>query len=228
MPLINVTRYIPVTYTDNQQQVWFSRYLTPPIRDLLDSGPAAKRALRRPRSAYACILFTDIRGFTELSRSIGPNALFGALDRHVGPQSELVTYYGGYVDNFTGDGVMAVFEGDGVEDNACRCAIEVAEMAESQARYGVDGHVPVGVGLHVGDVAMGSVGCQSRSTYTAVGQTVNVAARLCDRASGPEVLTTQTLRNAVKDESGMLFESYADDALPGVDDSLGLYRLRRD
>jgi class 3 adenylate cyclase len=227
VPLIHVTRYTPITYTGDQKQAWFSRYLTPPLRELLDRGPAAKRSLDEPREAYACILFTDIRGFTELSRTIRPNALFGALDRQVGPQSELVDYYGGYVDNFTGDGVMAVFEGDGIEDNACRCAIEVAEVAQSQSRYGGDGQVPVGVGLHVGDVAMGSVGCANRSTYTSVGQTVNVAARLCDRASGPEVLTTQTMRDAVADPSGMNFEAYADQAPPGVDDGLGLYRLRR-
>jgi class 3 adenylate cyclase len=211
-----------------QRHSWFSRYLAPPVRDLLDAGPAAESALRAPRHSNACILFTDIRGFTELSRTISAAALMEAVDGHLGGQAESIERHGGYIDNFTGDGVMAVFEGGDMEENACQCALEVAEMAQNQPYQTHHDPVPVGVGLHVGEVVMGTLGCESRLTYTAIGETVNVAARLCDHAKGPAVLTTDSVRSRALSMAGIAFDSCQANAPTGVDADLSLYWLRRE
>ena len=217
-------RYRPATPLYAYRQSWFSRYLAPPVRELLDAGPFAEHALRSPRHANACILFTDIRGFTELSRSIAPGVLIGTVDRCIGRQARAVERHGGYVDNFTGDGLMAIFEGPGMEENACRCALEIVWGASRQTPGRDEYAVPIGAGLHSGDVVMGSVGCESRLTYTTIGETVNVAARLSGRATGRDVVISETVREALSEGLAGRFSRLPGRSPSGVDPAMALYR----
>ncbi len=217
-------RYRPATPLYAYRQSWFSRYLSPPVRELLDAGPFAERALRSPRHANACILFTDIRGFTELSRSMDPDVLIDTVDRCIGRQAHVVERYGGYVDNFTGDGLMAVFEGYGMEENACLCALEIVQRPGRMGLSRADDQVPIGAGLHSGDVVMGSIGSESRLTYTTVGDTVNVAARLSGRAAGCDVVISEPVRAALSDGAARRFRRLQGPAPAGVDPAMALYR----
>ncbi|MEX0449107.1 adenylate/guanylate cyclase domain-containing protein [Spiribacter sp. 221] len=217
-------RYRPATPLYAYRQSWFSRYLSPPVRELLDAGPLAERALRSPRHANVCILFTDIRGFTELSRSMDPVVLIGTVDRCIGRQARVVECHGGYVDNFTGDGLMAVFEGCSAEESACRCALEIVERPEGVRVDRTDDPVPIGAGLHSGDVVMGSIGCESRLTYTTVGETVNVAARLSGRAAGCDVVISEPVRAALPGATARRFRHLPGPAPAGLDPAMALYR----
>ena len=217
-------RYRPATPLYAYRQSWFSRYLSPPVRELLDAGPFAERALRSPRHVDACILFTDIRGFTELSRSMDPGVLIDTVDRCIGRQARAVERYGGYVDNFTGDGLMAVFEGRWMEENACLCALEIVQRPKRRGVSRPDDRVPIGAGLHRGDVVMGSIGCESRLTYTTVGNTVNVAARLSGRAAGCDVVISEPVRAALSEAVVRRFRRLHGATPAGVNPAMALYR----
>lgn len=217
-------RYRPATPLYAYRQSWFSRYLSPPVRELLDAGPFAERALRSPRHVDACILFTDIRGFTELSRSMDPEVLIDTVDRCIGRQALAVERYGGYVDNFTGDGLMAVFRGRLMEENACLCALEIVQRPKRKGMSRADDGVPVGAGLHSGDVVMGSIGCESRLTYTTVGNTVNVAARLSGQAAGCDVVISEPVRAALSEAWARRFRRLEEATPAGVSPTMALYR----
>ncbi len=192
---------------------WYSRYLSEPVRELMDAGPAAaESALRSPRTADVCILFTDIRGFSAMSRRIDPDSLVETTNGFIARHSQMVRSFGGYIDTFTGDGVMAVFEGERMAENACRCALRVVSPS-------------VGVGLHRGRVVMGTLGCRTRMTYTAIGDTVNVAARLCQHARGREVITTESVREETHDGRGLRFRRLWGPVPRDIDPALPLYEL---
>lgn len=218
----------PTLYT--HRHTWFSRYLTPPVRELLDAGPLARQILSKPRHARVCVLFTDIRGFTELSRTMIADDLINTVDAHIARQSYVVERYGGYVDNFTGDGLMAIFEGATMAESACRCALDVAAISAKAARDSLVATVPVGVGLHVGDVVMGNLGDENRCTYTALGDAVNIAARLCNQAEGRAAIASDTVRERMQTQrqtpNGLAFETLAQGSPAGVDQDLPVYRLK--
>jgi len=111
------------------QGTWFYRYISPPLREVLDAGPEVDKLLRRPRLISACVMFTDIRGFTALSRSIDPNRLVDTLNLHMAQQARSLEQFGGYIENFKGDGLMAVFEGEAMEARACHCALDILDGA---------------------------------------------------------------------------------------------------
>lgn len=212
----------------DKRYAWFKPYLTPPVRELMDAGPSvARNRLGSPRRAHVCILFSDIRGYTALSRNIDPDALRRTANRYIARHAWAVERHGGYVDNFTGDGVMAVFEGEGMTEAACHCALEIVGMARQWQRAGRHGAAAVGVGLQVGDVVMGTLGCQSRMTYTAIGETVNTAARLCQHARGPDVITTQAVRDEIPEDSRLRFDRLLSPGPEDLDPALTLYWLER-
>lgn len=209
-----------------KRYAWFKPYLTPPVRELMDAGPwVAQNRLGSPRRARVCILFSDIRGYTALSRNIDPDALRDTANRYIARHAWAVERHGGYVDTFTGDGVMAVFEGEGMTEGACHCALEIVRMARQWQRAGRHGAAAVGVGLQVGDVVMGTLGCQSRMTYTAFGETVNTAARLCQHARGPDVITTQAVCDEIPQDSVLRFDRLLGPGPADVDPALALYWL---
>lgn len=220
-------RYWPANTLYAASQDWFSPYLSRPVRELLDAGPQAQWLLRSPRNADVCILFTDIRGFTDLSRAIRSDTLFRTVDACIGRQIRIIEHYDGYVDNFTGDGLMAIFEGPQMADNACRCALEVVTRALPAVRYGETALAPIGAGLHRGDVAMGALGCESRRTYTAIGDTVNWAARLTGFARGQDVIISERLRGALTAEIAERFAPVqTDQGRADVDAVAPVYRSR--
>lgn len=210
---------------------WFYRYLAPPVREVLEEGPAGEQRLKDHRHAEVCVLFTDIRGFTALSRSIDADTLARTVKIHMAYQAQTVERLGGYVDNFTGDGLMALFEGEGMEARACQCALEIMEQSRCPPPSPEVRAVSIGIGVHSGSVVKASVGCDSWQVYTSVGEAVNIASRLCDHARDPdEILTSETVRQAVGTQAsdiGVVVEPFAGSPPRDVDPALALYRLRR-
>ena len=79
------------------------------------------------------MLFSDARGFTEMSREVDPELLFRMLSEHLAAQVDLVYNHAGYIDKFAGDGIMAVFDGERLVLRGCRCALEIMEMSRDIA-----------------------------------------------------------------------------------------------
>lgn len=168
-------------------------------------------------------MFTDIRGFTALSRRIDANRLVDTLNLHMAQQARSVEQFGGYIENFTGDGLMAVFEGEAMEVRACHCALDVLGGARQPPGNGPS--VPLGIGLHAGEVVRASIGGERWRTYGTLGDTVNVAARLCDYARGPEILASGVVQAAAIPDVDLTFRHFLGSRPSDIEASLEIFQL---
>ena len=137
------------------------------------------------RSQNVAILFVDVIGFTKMSEDLPPDRMIAQVRDFHGRMVERVFEYGGTVDKFMGDCVMATFgtpvscPSDATDALRCSVAIldEVREWNASRRAAGLN-DVGVGVGLHYGEVVVGNVGAVRRLEFTVMGDPVNVTSRL--------------------------------------------------
>lgn len=179
-----------------------NRYLSPRTQHMAERH-SESGALPPPERVDVCVLFTDIRGFTQLSQSIDPEVLFGMLSEQLAVQVELVYQYGGYVDKYAGDGIMAVFEGEDMAARSARCALDITYHAAAGDR--AQQLFAVGCGLHRGPAVIGNIGSPDHLDYSVIGESVNLAARLCGHAEPMSVIVSEALRAAVGDRAGLGF-----------------------
>jgi class 3 adenylate cyclase len=147
------------------------------------------------------VLFADIRGFTELTEGMAPQEVIGLLNETMERLSTAVEECGGVVDKYVGDEVMAVFGAPLAQpDHAVRAAraavaMQVAMDEVNEARRRRDERpVRIGVGVHCGEVVAGNMGSTNRLNYTVLGESVNLAARLCAVAGPGEILVSDPIR----------------------------------
>ncbi len=134
------------------------------------------------------VLFADLRGFTSFSEHRSAGDLVHDLNRLLAVQADVVLLAGGDVDKFVGDAVMAVFVGDD-PTAAFACARQLLERVRMETHFH-GWNLALGIGIHCGRAVVGSIGSETRRDFTAIGHTVNFAARLCDRAAPWEVLVS--------------------------------------
>ena len=160
----------------------------------VDALPAVESGVDSGASFFeAAVLFTDIRGSSQLIRKLPPQDFFALLNQLLSAQARQIEGFEGSVIKYTGDGVMAIFKGMGRSYLALRCALELARMSKGQA-------LPYGVGVAQGLVLAGFIGDSNqagqRRQYDVIGATVHLASRLCGMADAGEVMATQAI-NAV-------------------------------
>jgi len=169
----------------------FERYVAPGVVAEILADPEAAQGILRGRQLDVTVLFSDLKGFTELTRQ---RSLAGQSELHVrqlntylGAMVEVITAHGGTVDKFIGDAVMAVFgspvgRGVLVEARAAvACALAMREaLGELNRTWEGQGltRLDSGVGLASGQVVVGQIGSPRRMEFTVIGDTVNLAARL--------------------------------------------------
>jgi adenylate cyclase len=146
------------------------------------------------------VLFSDVRGFTSMSEKLAPEDVVGLLNIYLNLQAEVVYRFGGSVDKFVGDEVMAIFTDPGAELQAARSALEILRYVGSlnEARSGL-GERPifVGIGLNAGEVVMGNMGSERQMDYTVIGDPINVAARLCGAAKAEQAIVSRPVAEAL-------------------------------
>ena len=153
------------------------------------------------------ILFADVRGFTALSERMSPYDVIYFLNRYFHLTSKVIESYGGYVDNYMGDGLMALFGHDDAPDAAFRAvsaALTMLEEVEKRSRhfealYGVS--VRIGVGIHHGNVVVGMIGAGERQRMTVIGDAVNFASRIesANKKYGTELLISNEVHRCIAD-----------------------------
>ncbi|HEX8285404.1 MAG TPA: adenylate/guanylate cyclase domain-containing protein [Pyrinomonadaceae bacterium] len=150
------------------------------------------------------VLFADIRGFTRLSENAAPDRVVQLLNNYFTAMSDVVFGHGGTLDKYLGDGLMALFGAPTAtpEDacNAVSAAVQMQRRMEGineQLRADKLSEIAIGIGLHTGVATVGYIGSERRSEYTAIGDTVNLAARLEQNAlPGQIILSDATARAA--------------------------------
>ena len=207
------------------------RYLSPRVATIADEYSETGK-IPPPEEREVAICFTDIRGFTAQSETMNPVELFDSLSGHLRRQVEAVYRFGGYVDKFSGDGLMAIFDGEDMARQCCRCALEI--MKETMRNTQTGEQFPIGIGIHVGRVVIGNIGSPEHLDYSAVGTSVNLAARLCGYASPETIIVSHAVRQSMSAPEGMkemvemeemLFLDERDVVIRGVTGSVKIFRL---
>jgi class 3 adenylate cyclase len=126
------------------------------------------------KSLDMAVLFTDIRGFTSLSETVGTSETFAFLNRYLEIMEPIIESNGGFIDKFIGDAIMALF----IEpEKAVEAAIAMMEATKEQILP--DGtRLKTGIGIHFGELILGTVGSENRLETTVIGDTVNLASRI--------------------------------------------------
>lgn len=166
-------------------------------KDILSDLNQPKKPLKQVNGS---VLFVDIVGFTQLSESESPERIAEALNQYYSLLHQVSKIYWGSVDNFIGDGAMLTF-GVHVDDpkhtiNAICAAKIFIRLSKALNQYRINKGLPelnFRLGLHCGYMLAGAIGDQERMQFTISGDTVNVAARLCDLANPNKLLISESV-----------------------------------
>ena len=181
----------------------FGRYVSPEL---------AERALRDRETLRlggelreVTMLMSDLRGFSELSESLGPTAMIDLLNRYFGAMTPVVVRHGGIIDEIIGDAIFVLFGAPFARaddpERAVRCAWA---MQEALAAFNADNQrrglpeLTMGIGVHVGTVVAGNIGSPERMKYGVVGPAVNLLARIQALTVGGEILMSDALLRRVE------------------------------
>ena len=184
----------------------FGRFVSPEVRDVIVDMALQDPDLIRPggRQMEMSVLFADIRGFTSMSEKLPPSDVVKVLNEYLDSMEEQVFQHGGTLDKYTGDGMMVLFgaplEQPDHAERAVRAALgmQAAAVELGQRRSGEQKTVSYGIGIATGLAVAGHIGSTRRLDYTAIGDTVNLAARLEGKAPPEAVLISQATYEAVK------------------------------
>ena len=148
------------------------------------------------------VMFADVRGWTALSESMSPQDNFKFINGYLWRVSPVITEHNGFIDQYYGDGVMALFPG--APDDAVMAAIAmhrvVDDYNEEREKYGLQ-PMGIGVGLHLGDLMLGIIGSEERMQGAVVADAVNLAARIegLTRIYGSTVTLSELTFSHLKD-----------------------------
>jgi len=178
----------------------FSRYLAPALVQRLADEP--ERLALGGETRELTILFSDIRGFTSLSEGLDPQELTRLLNDFLTPMTDILLAEDATVDKYIGDAIMAFWNAPlDVEEHprrACVAALTMLrQLEELNAETGRA--IEIGIGLNTGPCCVGNLGSRTRFNYSAIGDAVNIAARLeglCKQFALPLVISQETAAGA--------------------------------
>lgn len=183
----------------------FRKYVAPQVvKEIAKSGTYELKLGGENRDI--AVLFVDIRGFTSLSEKISAEQVVEILNEYLALTTECVFRHGGTLDKFVGDATMAVFNAPfDTEDYVYKAVLTAWDIVrggdrierEFMERFGIP--VGFGVGVNCGPAVVGNIGCEFRMDYTAIGDTVNTAARLEANAPHGTIYISETVYRQVKD-----------------------------
>ena len=185
-----------------------SKYLSPQVWESIFTGERDVR-LETQRKKLA-IFFSDIKGFTQLSDEIEPEALTDLLNNYFNEMSQIALKYGGTIDKFVGDSIM-VFFGDptsrGAKNDTLACVAMAIEMRKHMKvlrqkwrSQGIRRPLEIRMGISTGYCTVGNFGAENRMDYTIIGKEVNLASRLESHAEAGEILVSYTTFSLINDK----------------------------
>lgn len=184
----------------------FRRYVSPALVDEILSNSRLRDSVLENKNVRinATMLFADMRGFTRMSEQLAASEVVPLLNEYFRMLTQVVFQYEGTVFNMAGDCLMAGFGVPFAQKDATVRAFRAAKemlvrfselISEWKANYGIE--AGLGIGINEGDVVAGNIGSPAYMNYTIIGDAVNVAARLSQRARAGELLFSQHVKKAL-------------------------------
>ncbi len=180
---------------ETERRVFLTRFLSPALVDEVQSDRVDLQQhgeLRR-----VAVMFADLRSFSRTAEELGPEDTVRMLNEHFEHMVDEVFRFGGVLDKFLGDALMAIWGAPVQRDDdalrALRCALSMQGRIAKLGDVRRNDDLPaqrIGIGVHIGEAVVGGIGAPMRLDYTAIGPCVNLASRLCDLAGPGEVLTS--------------------------------------
>lgn len=207
----------------------FKKYVAPQVVDELSKAGDFNVVLGGQKREVA-VLFVDIRGFTPLSESLQPEQVVSILNEYLAHTTDCIFRHNGTLDKFVGDATMAVFNAPFDLDDYLYEAVATAwdikqgskELGERlYEKFGKK--VGFGIGVNCGEAVVGNIGCDFRMDYTAIGDTVNTAARLESNAKAEEILISEKVYLQLKNRIDA--EEVGEIPLKGKSDKINVYRV---
>lgn len=184
----------------------FRRYISPKLADRILENPELRDSLFAVSNirAHAAVMFADMRGFTGISEKLKPAEVVELLNEFFALLTDITFQYDGTVFNMAGDSLMVGFGVPVEQDDGAFRAISAARLMLDQfaalARHWKLRHdieTGLGIGINIGEVIAGNVGSPAYMNYTIIGDTVNVASRLGQRARAGEMLFSDAVKRSL-------------------------------
>lgn len=182
----------------------FGRYLSEEIVQAILETPDGLKLGGEEQTVT--IMMTDIRGFTTLCERLSAEQVVAMLNQYFDVMTEIVFRYQGTIDEFIGDGILAMFgapmQRDDDAPRAVACALEMQLAMEEVNRRNREAGFPdiqIGIGIHTGSVVVGNLGSRKRTKYGLVGHNVNLTARIESYTIGGQILVSEDTRQLCGD-----------------------------
>lgn len=183
----------------------FSQYVSPTVIENLIQNPSSLKLGGEKKRLS--IFFSDIQGFTSISENIPPEELTEFLNDFLSEMSNIILKYGGTIDKYEGDAIVAFWNAPTNVENHEICALEAAlecqnllENMRASYTYRLGSPVYMRIGLNTGDAVVGNLGSRERFDYTMIGDSVNLAARLegLNKEFGTYTMCSKNLKEAAE------------------------------
>jgi len=173
----------------------FERFVAPQVVEKLLQDPSLVKLGGEMQEVT--VMFADLQGFTRMSERMHPEKLLSILNQYHQLVVEVVQQHQGTVDKFLGDGVMVLYNTPLPEPEHALRAVATAldirkRLADFHGKLEPEHRLAINFGIHTGPAVVGNVGTARIMDFTAVGDTVNLAARLCELAQGSQILISNT------------------------------------
>jgi adenylate cyclase len=182
----------------------FRRFMPPHVVDEILASP--NTLMLGGTNSCITALFSDIRGFTSMSEQLRPEVVVQILNEYFADMTPIVFAHDGLLDKFMGDGMMALFGVPYACDEAASNAVQAAiQMQRRMTAVNDDltamglSKIAIGIGINTGTATVGYIGSRERTDYTAIGDTVNLAARLEKRAEAGQIIISRFTFEAIGD-----------------------------
>ena len=221
-----VTRSVRLLAERNRINTMFGLYVSPSVVNQLMERPSDMEGELR----NVCVLFLDIRNFTQFSEKRSPQEVVQYLNGLFSFMIDIIGRHQGIINKFLGDGFMAVFGAPIADEQACehamRAALEIGAQLEHEVAAGRLPPTRTGIGIHYGPALTGSIGSSRRKEYTLIGDTVNLASRIeaLTKQHDAQILVSHHVIQAAA-SANIKAQSIGEVAVRGREAPLALYKL---
>jgi adenylate cyclase len=182
----------------------FGRYISPQIAKEIVSRADTGELDLTGEEREVTVLFADIRNFTQISEQLSPEATVAMLNKYLAVVIDTVVNNGGVINKFAGDSIMVVWNAPQSQPEHTLLAVKAAweaqqKVTELQRSDSGPTLVQFGIGINTGIALAGNVGSVGRAEYTVIGDSVNIASRICSSTPGGEVWISAETYNQTKD-----------------------------